>query len=85
MSDHHRPTAELRFAALEQHLGNPGRDRLVERLSVPSSRLEKLREDVLSLDEADELACAAGYHPSEIWDDWDAALDDALADWDDEP
>lgn len=58
------------FDELEARLNYPGRDTLAARLKVASSRLEKLRTEPLDAVDADELATAAGFHPSEIWPGW---------------
>lgn len=57
---------------LEERLGRPGRDALVARLGITVSRIEKLRAAGLTASDADRLACAAGFHPTEIWPSWPA-------------
>lgn len=69
------PVAPLRAAL---HVTSD--DELAIRCGVSSRTVYRLRGLGLTIDQADQWACAAGFHPFEIWgEEWYAPTADVLA------
>lgn len=61
------------FEPLQRLIAAPTAQVAADLLGVPRRRLYRLRDQGLTVDQADRMAIAAGYHPAEVWPTW---LDD---------
>jgi hypothetical protein len=63
---------------LERKMGSPRPGRTALRLGIQRRQLHRLRLSGLTVDQADELAVRAGFHPALVWGSawWEAANDE---------
>ena len=60
------------FAALLEKAGLETTSKAVRGLSISGEAFKRYTEHGLTADQADRLACRAGFHPAEVWSEWAA-------------
>lgn len=60
------------FAALLEKAGLETTSKAVRGLSISGASFNRYTEHGLTPEQADRLACRAGFHPAEVWPEWAA-------------
>lgn len=60
------------FDPVEELLGEDRTSEICCILGISADLVKRFREQGLSIDEADKVACKLGEHPSMVWDDWNS-------------
>lgn len=56
-------------------MGNPTAGPASRALGISGDSFKRYQANGLTEDQADRLAVRAGFHPLEVWDDWDTAVE----------